>query len=175
MKRILCLTIILLLVVFTFFACLPSNQNNDSSSETDSSVGTDSNIADSESKDSSISTDTDIIDTDTDTDTDTDNDVSTDTDAGDDNEDTEPIELSAYKTATELASSIGKYNNGDSVSGKEIALDSNISVIFDKGTSTAEPALYNDAIRLYQKGGTLTVNAKNGYYIQLINKYSFFI
>jgi len=175
MKRILCLTIILLLVVFTFFACLPSNQNNDSSSETDSSVGTDSNIADSESKDSSISTDTDIIDTDTDiidtdtdTDTDTDNDVSTDTDAGDDNEGTEPIELSAYKTATELASSIGKYNNGDSVSGKEIALDSNISVIFDKGTSTAEPALYNDAIRLYQKGGTLTVNAKNGYYIQSI-------
>ena len=61
-----------------------------------------------------------------------------------------------------MAASIGKYTNGDIVSGAYINLDSNITVSFGKGTANTEPALYSGAIRIYQNGGTLTVNALNG-------------
>lgn len=71
-------------------------------------------------------------------------------------------EITVFKTADEMAASIGKGTNGDIVSGKEIKLDSNIYVSFGKGAANTEPALYSGAIRIYQNGGTLTVGAKNG-------------
>ena len=190
MKRLLCLFLVLIVSMLAFVACTPDNLNSDTSS--DSGVNTDSLAGDSDSNvdsdtssdtDSNVNTDTDS-DVDTDTDTDTDSDVDTDTDSkpsdtdtdskpsdtdiGGGNEDTEKKEITISKTATELASSIGASVNGDIVSNNEIKLDNNISVSFNKGTSSTEPALYSGAIRIYQKGGTLTVNANDGCQIQKV-------
>jgi hypothetical protein len=74
----------------------------------------------------------------------------------------ETTEISVSKTADEMANSIGKSANGDVVSGKDVLLDSNISVAFGKGSASTEPALYSGAIRVYQNGGTVTVKAGNG-------------
>ena len=71
-------------------------------------------------------------------------------------------EVSVTKTADEMAASIGKSNNGDTVGDADIKLDENIYVRYGKGTANTEPALYSGAIRIYQNGGTLTVTAKNG-------------
>ena len=188
MKRFLCLFLVLIVSMLAFVACTPDNLNNDTSS--DSGVNTDSLAGDSDSNvDSDTSSDTDSnvntdTDSDVDTDTDTDSDVDTDTDSkpsdtdtdskpsdtdiGGGNEDTEKKEITISKTATELASSIGASVNGDIVSNNEIKLDNNISVSFNKGTSSTEPALYSGAIRIYQKGGTLTVNANDGCQIQKV-------
>ncbi len=178
MKRLLCLFLVLIVSMLAFVACTPDNLNSDTSS--DSAVNTDSLVGDS---DSNVDTDSNVTDTDNDVNTDTDSDVNTDTDSdvntdtdskpsdtdiGGGNEDTEKKEITISKTATELASSIGASSNGDIVSNREIKLDSNISVSFGKSTSTSEPALYNGAIRIYQKGGTLTINANNDCQIQKV-------
>ena len=81
-------------------------------------------------------------------------------DGGDGEE--EAVEVRVSKTADEMANSIGKSANGDVVSGKDIQLDSNVSVAFGKGSANTEPALYSGAIRVYQNGGTVTVKAENG-------------
>ena len=67
-----------------------------------------------------------------------------------------------------MAASIGKSANGDVVSGEVIALDSNVSVSFGKGSANNDPALYSGAIRVYQNGATLTVTAKNGAVIDTV-------
>ena len=165
------------------------NSDTDVSSDTDSDVNTDSDM--NTDTDSDVNTDSDVSsDTDSDVNTDTDSDIGgsdsdigdsdsdiggsdsdvggSDSDIGGGNTDTEQNRLTAYKSAEELAASIGATLNGDTVGGVEIMLDKNISVTFAKGSSNTEPALYNGSIRVYQKGGTVTVNAKNGCQIQLI-------
>ena len=78
------------------------------------------------------------------------------------------VSVTVSKTANEMAASIGKGNNADIVSGKSIALDSNISVSFSKGSANTEPALYSGAIRVYQNGGTVTITAKSGAYLDKV-------
>ncbi len=175
MKKLLCAFFALLLVVLLVGACAPVI-SSDTSTDTETGGGTNSDTNDNVSSDTSTDTgenkpsDTDTdenkpSDTDTDenkpSDTDTDENKPSDTDT-DENEKPKDVENSVSKTATEMATSIGKGGNGDIVSGAEIKLDDNISVSFGKGTANTEPALYSEAIRIYQNGGTLTVKAKNG-------------
>ena len=56
------------------------------------------------------------------------------------------------------------YSNAESVDGKTINIDSNISVVFAKGNASTAPSYYTSgsAIRMYQNGATLTVTAANG-------------
>ena len=42
------------------------------------------------------------------------------------------------------------------------SMDSYISYVAEQGTATAPPASYNNVLRIYQNGGTLTVTAKTG-------------
>lgn len=160
------------------------DSNTDVGTDTDTSLPSDTNtdsdndIIDtgSDNLDSDIPTDADTdsdsdVNTDSDSNIDTDSDVNVD-DSDDDGEDDgedggndekpEIIDITVSKTATEMADSIGKYANGDIVSGSQIKLDNNIYVSFGKGTANTEPALYSDAIRIYQNGGTLTVKSVNG-------------
>ena len=196
MKKILSIIFVLLMAVAVISSCTPNNQidstpntendlvNTDTGVDTDTDTDTslpsdmDSDIIDtgSDNLESDIPNDTDSnTDTDSDSNIDTDSDINTDSDANtddntDDGKDEEPeiIDISVSKTADEMAESIGKYNNGDIVSGSQIKLDDNIYVSFGKGTANTEPALYSDAIRIYQSGGTLTVSAKNGRVIKTI-------
>jgi len=54
------------------------------------------------------------------------------------------------------------------ISGKVIALDNIISITCAKGSSTADPCIYTESIRLYQNGATMTVAAKDGYQMSSI-------
>ena len=65
------------------------------------------------------------------------------------------------KTHAEMTTIAGVSTSptGGSVNGKDIKLDDYITVRFDKGSSTSNPAYYDDGIRLYQGGGTLTISA----------------
>ena len=78
------------------------------------------------------------------------------------------VSVTVKKTATELAASLGFDTNGDVVSGEAIAMDSNISVEFAKGSANTEPALYYEVIRVYQGGGIVKVTTKNGSKIEKI-------
>ncbi len=53
------------------------------------------------------------------------------------------------------------YANGESVEGKTITLDENVSIVFKKGGASNDPAYYDSgsAIRMYQNGSTLDVTA----------------
>ena len=53
------------------------------------------------------------------------------------------------------------YANGESVDGVKISLDENVSVVFRQGSANNAPAYYDSgsAIRMYQNGATLDVNA----------------
>ena len=56
------------------------------------------------------------------------------------------------------------YANGTAVSGKEIKVDDNITLVFKKGTANNDPAYYDasQGIRMYQNGSTLDVTAASG-------------
>lgn len=62
------------------------------------------------------------------------------------------------KTYAELAALVGVTQRAGSLDGKLMSLDANISLQFDKGAASDAPALY-DEIRLYQKGGIMTIKA----------------
>lgn len=157
MKKLLAIILVMLLVVATLAACVPSSTDTDTSTDVGGNTDTD--------KPSVDSTDTDKP---SDTPSTGEGGGTGDTNTGDGNDPDKPsdtpskVEITASKTADEMAASIGKGVNGDVVSGKEIKLDSNIFVTFGKGSANTEPALYSGAIRIYQNGGTLTVGAKNG-------------
>ena len=70
--------------------------------------------------------------------------------------------------ATIVFSEMG-YANAESVNGKTINVDDNISLVFSQGTANNEPAYYSSgmAIRMYQNGSLLDVNA-NGKTIKSI-------
>ena len=143
-----------------------SDDAKDTSSDTD--VGSDTNV----DGDTDIGSDTNVDSGDTDIGS-GDTDIGsgdTDIGSGDTDEPSNPseVEYSTSKSASDMASSVGNSNNGDIMSGYEIALDDNVFVSFGKGTAETEPALYSGAIRIYQNGGTLTVNAKNGCKIKTI-------
>ena len=63
-------------------------------------------------------------------------------------------------TAECVMSSLG-YANAESVDGKTIMIDDNVSLVFAKAASSNAPAYYDSgsAIRMYQNGATLTVSA----------------
>ena len=56
------------------------------------------------------------------------------------------------------------YTNGQSVDGKTIVVDDNISLVFKKASASTAPAYYDatQGIRMYQNGSTLDVTAANG-------------
>lgn len=53
------------------------------------------------------------------------------------------------------------YANSESVDGKEIKLDDNVTIVFAQGNASTAPAYYDSgsAIRMYQNGATLDVKA----------------
>ena len=65
------------------------------------------------------------------------------------------------KTHTQLAAigGISTSSTGGSFNAKDLKVDDFVTVRFDKKTSTSNPAYYNDGVRLYQNGGTLTITA----------------
>ena len=66
-----------------------------------------------------------------------------------------------HKEITTLAG-VSTSSTGGSLNGKNINLDENITVVFNKGSSTSNPAYYTESIRLYQNGATLTIKAAEG-------------
>ncbi len=62
------------------------------------------------------------------------------------------------------------FANAESVEGREIKVDENISVICRKAAASTEPAYYDSgsAIRLYQNGATMEVKAASGMTIKTI-------
>ena len=70
--------------------------------------------------------------------------------------------------ATIVFSEMG-YANGESVNGKTITVDENVSLVFNQGNANNEPAYYDSgmAIRMYQNGALLDVSA-NGKTIKSI-------
>lgn len=69
------------------------------------------------------------------------------------------------KTHTEIATlanvQISAGNNTYSISGKALSFDDNITVQFDKGSSSTNPSVWADEVRLYQSGGKLTITAND--------------
>lgn len=63
-------------------------------------------------------------------------------------------------TVSMVASELG-YANAASVDGKTISIDSNVTLVFRKGSASTAPAYYTSgsAIRMYQNGATLDVSA----------------
>lgn len=69
-----------------------------------------------------------------------------------------PVEVKVSKSAADLMGLAGlATTNGTNVNNKEINLDDNISIICSQAKSGTAPSYYSPAIRLYQKGATLTV------------------
>ncbi|MBQ4109017.1 MAG: hypothetical protein IJC80_06415, partial [Clostridia bacterium] len=169
MKKQICLFFALLMAILMLAGCALSG-GRDTGGATD-----DTNGGEVEVPDAPTDSDTNV-DKPTDTDTGVGGEPSEPSEPDEPSEPSEPekpsepsgVEITVSKTAAQLAESIGKGNNGDIVSGSEIKLDNNISVEFGKGTANTEPALYSEAIRIYQNGGTLTVSAKNGREIKAI-------
>lgn len=80
----------------------------------------------------------------------------------------EPEVPEGCTSATIVFSELG-YANAESVNGKTITVDENISLVFSQGTANNEPAYYDSgmAIRMYQNGALLDVNG-NGKTIKSI-------
>ena len=66
------------------------------------------------------------------------------------------------KTHTEIAKIAGVTagQNTGVISGKEIKLDDNISIVCAKGGASSDPCIYSESIRLYQNGATLTIKGE---------------
>ncbi len=73
------------------------------------------------------------------------------------------VEITVSKSHTDIAGIAGVTagQNTGSINGKTIALDENISIVCAKGGSTSNPCVYDESIRLYQNGATLTITAEN--------------
>ena len=81
-----------------------------------------------------------------------------------------PTTTTVSKSHTDIATIAGvTVGQSGSINGKTIKLDDNISIICNKGNSTSNPCIYDESIRLYQNGATLTISAKEGYTIKTIN------
>ena len=72
--------------------------------------------------------------------------------------------VTVSKTNKDIASIAGVTvgQNTGVIADKTIKLDDNISIVCAKGTSTSDPCVYDESIRLYQNGATLTVKAEAG-------------
>ena len=89
---------------------------------------------------------------------------------GGDMSESAPAEVTVSKTNTDIATIAGvtKGQNTGVIANKTINLDENISIICAKGSSTSDPCIYDESIRLYQNGATMTVKAANGKTIKSI-------
>ncbi len=74
------------------------------------------------------------------------------------------------KSHTDIASIAGVTagQNTGAIGGKEIKLDDNITIVCKKETSTADPTIYSESIRIYQGGATLTIKAADGCAIETV-------
>ena len=72
--------------------------------------------------------------------------------------------VTVSKTHTEIAGIAGVTvgENTGLIDGKNIALDGYISIVCAKAKSSTAPCIYDESIRLYQNGATLTVKAADG-------------
>ena len=68
-----------------------------------------------------------------------------------------PTTTTVSKSHTDIADIAGVNTSGGNINGTTIKLDDYISIVCAKGTSTSNPAIYGESIRLYQGGATLTV------------------
>ena len=77
---------------------------------------------------------------------------------------TEKTEMSVSKSHTDIAEIAGVTagQNTGVIAKKEIAFNEDITIVCAKGTSTADPCIYSESIRLYQNGATITVKAAEG-------------
>ena len=79
-------------------------------------------------------------------------------------------ETTVSKSHTDIAGIAGVtagQSTGE-IADQTIALDSYISIICAKGSSTSNPCVYDESIRLYQNGATLTIKAAEGATMQTI-------
>ncbi len=67
----------------------------------------------------------------------------------------------SHKEIATIANVTAGQNTGN-IADKNIALDDYITIICAKGKSTANPCIYNESIRLYQGGATITVKVAEG-------------
>ena len=74
------------------------------------------------------------------------------------------------KTHTEMATIAGVTagQNTGVVSGKNIALDDNITVVFGKGSASSDPCIYAESVRVYQNGATITIKAAAGHTLKTV-------
>lgn len=72
--------------------------------------------------------------------------------------------ITVSKTHKEIASIAGVTagQNTGKITGKNIALDENVTLVCAKGTSTSDPCIYSESIRMYQGGATMTFTSSNG-------------
>ena len=72
--------------------------------------------------------------------------------------------VSVKKTHTEVATIAGVTvgQNTGVITGKNIALNDDITVVCAKGNSTSDPCIYSESIRMYQGGATITIKAAEG-------------
>ena len=72
--------------------------------------------------------------------------------------------VSVKKTHTEVATIAGVTvgQNTGVITGKNIALNDDITVVCAKGNSTSDPCIYSESIRMYQGGTTITIKAAEG-------------
>lgn len=77
---------------------------------------------------------------------------------------TEKTEVTVSKSHTDIAGIAGVTVGQTTgiISNKEIALNEDITIVCAKGKSTSDPCIYNESIRLYQGGATITVKAAEG-------------
>ena len=77
---------------------------------------------------------------------------------------TEKVPTSVSKSHNDIASIAGVTagQNTGVIANKNIALNSDITVVAGKGSSTSDPCIYSDSLRLYQGGATLTIKAAEG-------------
>ncbi len=92
-----------------------------------------------------------------------------DYDAGGDNPVVgEEFTVSKSHTDIEAIAGVTAGQNAGNIADMSIALDNYISIVCAKGSSTSDPCIYDESIRLYQNGATITVKAANGAEIKTI-------
>lgn len=78
-------------------------------------------------------------------------------------------EYTVSKTLNELATAAGKAtSNGTVIDKTVLTMDENVTVVCAQGKAGTAPTLYYGAVRLYQNGATMTVNAGVGTQIKTI-------
>ena len=73
-----------------------------------------------------------------------------------------PVYVTAEMDALEMAEYLGDTSKGAIMSDSAIMLDQNIKLEFQQGSAGTKPSFYEDAVRVYQKGGIIKITALNG-------------